>query len=264
MHSINDNSNRQLQQTARAAGTLGGRAQKTEAQFQVQVISNTTQLATASMPNTTITSILGSMHKACGACLAKVPDLILWNTDTANPSFQNLDTTTDGMGHACSYYAAIVDQRGGLARELADALSWQELTQGGAVGGQQLDPDTFLPTQLAAHYTPHGKEQRRSGVADLMTFHRQSNEQTDAPVARYRTLHWRVAQGGGGMLVNWEGYSWLLLRAYGVNSTQWLQLLQPYQGRFPNTQQEFKDMQSAIHRMTRNLEGQQGNLASSL
>ena len=76
-------------------------------------------------------------------------------------------------------------------------MSWQELTQGGNIGGQHLDPVTFLLTQLAAHYAPFGEEQRVSGMTELMSFHRLPNERTDALVARYRTLRWRAAQGGG-------------------------------------------------------------------
>ena len=50
--------------------------------------------------------------------------------------------------------ASIINQLGGSARELADNLSWQDITQGGNIGGQQLGPVTFLLTQLAAHYAP--------------------------------------------------------------------------------------------------------------
>ena len=64
--------------------------------------------------------------------------------------------------------------------------------------------------------------------------------------------------------MNWEGYSWLLLRACGVSSNQLLTILQPYQGRFPATQQEFEDMQLAIRRIARILENTPGNLAQSL
>ena len=66
------------------------------------------------------------------------------------------------------------------------------------------------------------------------------------------------------MVLNWEGYSWLFLRAAGVNANQLIQLLQPYSGRFPNTQQEFEDMQPAVRRMARMIEGHRGNLAHSL
>ena len=66
------------------------------------------------------------------------------------------------------------------------------------------------------------------------------------------------------MLLNWEGYSYLFLRATGVSPNQLLTILQPYSGRFPNTQQEFEDMTLAVRRMARIIEGHPGNLAQSL
>ena len=54
--------------------------------------------------------------------------------------------------------------------EKVDALSWQEITQGGNVGGHQLSPVTFLLTQLAAHYAPFGEEQRITAMTELMSF----------------------------------------------------------------------------------------------
>ena len=129
---------------------------------------------------------------------------------------------------------------------LADSLSWQEMTVGGTIGGQHADPVTFLLTQLAAHFAPFGEEQRIEGMTELMSFRRQQGENTDAMVARFRTIRWRAAQGGAGMLLNWEGYSYLFLRATGVSPNQLLTILQPYSGRFPNTQQEFEDMTLAV------------------
>ena len=67
--------------------------------------------------------------------------------------------------------AAIIAPLGGSARELADALSWQDITQGGQVGGHNLGPVTFLLTQLAAHYAPFGEEQRVTAMQELMSFH---------------------------------------------------------------------------------------------
>ena len=100
-------------------------------------------------------------------------------------------------------------------------------------------------------------------MCELMSFHRLHNERTDAMIARYRALLWRAAQGGAGLMLSWEGYSWLLLRACGVNPTQ-LILLQPYQGRFPHTSEEFESLVLDIRWMVRILEGIPGNLTSSL
>ena len=261
---------RTLQQVALPDGIPVGGTQA-EAFVPKQNVSKTIQLIVSWMPIIAVLTILGLMQQARGARLARVPDPPAWNPDaTSAMPFRTWTQRLMVWGilavdlDPSQQCAAIVERLGGSARELADALSWQELTQGGQVGGQQLDPVTFLLTQLAAHYAPFGEEQRVSGMTELMSFHRAPNERTDALVARFRTLRWRAAQGGAGMLMNWEGYSWLLLRACGVNPTQLLQLLQPFQGRFPNTQQEFEDIQLALRRMARILEGQTGNLASSL
>ena len=54
--------------------------------------------------------------------------------------------------------------------------------------------------------------------------------------------------------MSWEMYSWLLLRACGVNQNQLLNILQPMQGRFPNTEQEFNVMELTLRRMGHILE----------
>ena len=122
-----------------------------EAQVQEQQVSNMTQLVNSWMPILAILSILGFMQQARGARLARVPDPPAWNPDAT--SAMPFGTWTQRLmvwgilavdldpSQQC---AAIVERLGGSARELADALSWQELTQGGNVGGQQLDPVTFL------------------------------------------------------------------------------------------------------------------------
>ena len=64
--------------------------------------------------------------------------------------------------------------------------------------------------------------------------------------------------------MSWEGYAWLLLRACGVNQHQLLSALQPYQGRFPNTEDEFNSMQLTLRRMGHILEQTPHNIASQL
>ena len=54
--------------------------------------------------------------------------------------------------------------------------------------------------------------------------------------------------------MSWEMYAWLLLRACGVNQNQLLSILQPMQGRFPNTEQEFNVMELTLRRIGHILE----------
>ena len=78
------------------------------------------------------------------------------------------------------------------------------------------------------------------------------------------TLRYRAPQGGIGMTLSWAGYAWLVLRACSCNSNQLLQLLQPYQGRFPNTEAEFNALTMALRRMGHILAGTAGNVSNQL
>ena len=64
--------------------------------------------------------------------------------------------------------------------------------------------------------------------------------------------------------MSWEGYCWFLIRAIGVTSPQLIQVLQPFNGRFPNAEPEFEEMVMNMRRMGHILEGSVGNLASQL
>ena len=64
--------------------------------------------------------------------------------------------------------------------------------------------------------------------------------------------------------MSWEMYAWLLLRANGMNQTQLLNILQPMQGRFPSTEQEFKNMELTLRRVGCVLENAPTSLASQL
>ena len=66
------------------------------------------------------------------------------------------------------------------------------------------------------------------------------------------------------MTMSVEGYAWLLLRACGCSQQQLIQLLQPTNLRFPNTEAEFEAMQIQMRRIGHVLENSHRNLAASL
>ena len=68
--------------------------------------------------------------------------------------------------------AAIITQLGGAAKALARNMTYQDMTQGGVIAGQQQDPVTFLLTHLAQNFAPLGEESRLRYVSDLMNFDR--------------------------------------------------------------------------------------------
>lgn len=60
--------------------------------------------------------------------------------------------------------------------------------------------------------------------------------------------------------MSWESYSWLLLRACGVNQNQLLNLLLPFHGRFPRTEAEFQAVPLSVRRMGHIMEGAPSNI----
>ena len=76
--------------------------------------------------------------------------------------------------------SAIILQLGGSARELARNMSYQDITQGGMVAGNQTDPVTFLLNHMAQQFAPLGEEARLRAISELMSLSRQSNEEIDS------------------------------------------------------------------------------------
>ena len=132
------------------------------------------------------------------------------------------------------------------------------------MNGAQADPVTFLLSMLAANFAPLGEEQRLQAIAELMQFRREPGETIDALLSRFMAIRHRAAQGGQGLTMSAEGLAWLILQACGVNHNQLLSILQPFQGRFPNTEAELSAMQMTLRRMGHILEGAPGNIANRL
>ena len=159
--------------------------------------------------------------------------------------------------------AAIRLQLGGSARELAMNMTWEEMSQGGIINGAPVDPVTLLLSHLATQFAPLGEESRLSATTELFHFHRNRGETIDELLSRFMTLRFRAGQNGGAAM-SWEGYSWLLLRACGVNASQLMTILQPFQNRYPNTEPEFNAMSVALRRIGHILEHAPNNIATQL
>ena len=103
--------------------------------------------------------------------------------------------------------------------------------------------------------------QHRIGtMADLLNFHRGNNESIDELLSRFDLTRMR-AQAHGQMALFLQGLSFVLLRSVGVDDTQLLQLLQPFNGQCPNTDAQFGALQHGLRRMGHSLEHHPGNIA---
>ena len=56
--------------------------------------------------------------------------------------------------------ALIIQHLDGAAKDLLGSMTAHQMTQGGLINGQQVDPLTFILAQVAMHYGPLGEEQR--------------------------------------------------------------------------------------------------------
>ena len=97
-----------------------------------------------------------------------------------------------------------------------------------------------------------------------MEFKRHSGEGTDQLIARFRTMRWASLQGQAGINMSWEGYTWILLRFVGARPDQLIQVLQPFNNRFPSTEPEFEQMCMTIRRMAHIIENTPGNLSATI
>ena len=159
--------------------------------------------------------------------------------------------------------ALTISRLQGSAAEFAQQLPADRVIGGGMINGQRADPMTWLMHQLYEHYGQLGEEVQLAAMRDLMEFGRRPNERVDELLARFDTVRNRaneLANLGFGV----QGYTWLLLRALNITDQQLMQLLQPTGGRMPNNAQEFNDMRAQLRRMGHILEGNPGNVASTL
>ena len=169
--------------------------------------------------------------------------------------------TTDLQPH--QQCAAIVQRLGGAARVLSRQMTPVEMMQGGMINGQAVDPVTLLFHALQQRFAPLQEETRLAALTAFMTFQRRPNERINELLTRFEAIQHR-AESEAGFNMSYEGLSYTLLRIVGVNDTQLLQLLHPFNGNFPNTQQQYLALQGSMRRMGHILENQPGNIAQSL
>ena len=159
--------------------------------------------------------------------------------------------------------AAIILRLQGAAKELARTLTPQEITTGGIVNGVQLDPVSYIVLGLHARFAQLGEETRLVAMTEMLSFHRKPNENINEVLTRYEVVRQR-ARVEGQFVMSTEGCALQLLRACGVNTTQLMQLLQPFGTNLPSNEMELSQMTQTMKRMGHILEGAPGNIASSL
>jgi len=137
-----------------------------------------------------------------------------------------------------------------------------EMMNGGVVNGAPVDAITLLFHGLQQRFAPLQEETRLAALTSFMSFQRRPGERINELLTRFETTQ-TTAELEAGFTMSFEGLSYTILRIVGVSDTQLLQLLQPFNGNFPNTQQHYTTLLASMRRMGHVLENQPGNIAQS-
>jgi len=159
--------------------------------------------------------------------------------------------------------AAIIMRLGGAAREMARMITPQEMAMGGMVNGIAVDPVTYLLGSLHARFAALEEESRLTSMTEMLAFARRPGETINALLARYETVRQRAAIEGQ-FVMSIEGCSLQVLRACNIQSQHLFTLLQPFGGRLPQNDNQFRDMCTQLRRYGHISEGARGNIASAL
>ena len=168
-------------------------------------------------------------------------DLVLWASAT------DLDPVMQGP------VAAL--QITGAAREIVREIPPQHLRDGVQDPQQGHIPGLMLLARaLTDRYGPLESEVATRAISELVTFTRMQGESVDALLVRFEVLRVR-AQQRGGLGINAQGLSWMLLNALRLPPEMWDRLLPANQGILPQDEQQLAALCDRIRRTGHLLEG---------
>ena len=159
--------------------------------------------------------------------------------------------------------AALVLRLTGQARESVRTLNQAQIERGGPVNGVHLDPVSFILSGLQNRYAQLSDETRLAAMVEYQAFARYPNEGINQVLDRFDIVRTR-AESEGHYVQNVEACALQLLRCCHTNTQQLLTYTQPFGGRLPATEDEFREMQSHMRRLGHILEHAPNNLAQSL
>ena len=164
-----------------------------------------------------------------------VSDLVLWSTATEVPVERQ------------AAIAAL--QITGSARELIREIPPEQLRDGffDPQTQQQLTGLMVLVQHLARRYAPMEQEVSTKAISELLNFVRLPHESVDELLVRFDILRNR-AQIRGGLGINIQGLSWMLLRSLQVGPEEWDKFLHFNGGQLPNDQQTMNQLIERLRR----------------
>ena len=171
-----------------------------------------------------------------------ISDLILWSTATEIPANRQ------------AAIAAL--QVTGSARELVRELPPEVLRDGHVdpQTGQQLTGLMVLVQHLARRYAPMEQETSTKAISELLNFCRMQGETIDELLVRFDILRNRAIVRGG-LGINVQGLSWMLLRAMQIGPEEWDKFLHFNGGQLPHDQATMNQLVERLRRFGHLQEG---------
>ena len=171
-----------------------------------------------------------------------ISDLILWCTATEIPANRQ------------AAIAAL--QVTGSARELVRELPPEVLRDGHVdpQTGQQLTGLMVLVQHLARRYAPMEQETSTKAISELLNFCRMQGETIDELLVRFDILRNRAIVRGG-LGINVQGLSWMLLRAMQIGPEEWDKFLHFNGGQLPHDQATMNQLVERLRRFGHLQEG---------
>ena len=160
--------------------------------------------------------------------------------------------------------AAIVHNLQGVAKEMAMTLSVDELANGGMTDtGVFADPVSYLLHGLHANFGQLDEETRLASMTEIFKFNRRPNESTDSLLARFDMVVHRSREEGN-VEFNVPVRAMMLFRCLSIGARELQDVLRPLGGRFPQTEQELRNIQAQLRRTSHIKENAPNNIAHHL
>jgi len=159
--------------------------------------------------------------------------------------------------------AAIILRLTGAARESTRLITEHEIRYGGIIRGRQYDPVGYILAGLSARYAKLGDETRLAAMVQFQCFQRLPGERINSFLDRFERVRWR-AEAEGNFVQSVEASALQLMRCMNLSAQQFMQYTQPFGGKLPHTDDEFREMQSHMRRIGHIMEHSPDNIGQSL
>ena len=131
------------------------------------------------------------------------------------------------------------------------------------MNGQWVDPVSYVVLALHNQFAQLETENQIIATNEYMAFQRRSHESINEVLARYEVVRHRAAEEGN-FTMDISGCCIQIFRALHIDTARVVQLLRPFGGTFPQTEEQFQAMMSQMRVEGRILENLPGNIGQSI